>query len=495
MSTTKGFNLIIASSAEELGNYVMANNLGEAVNLEALIHQHAQDTDASAIFKGLVATEVVNKLPVEGKGEWYFLLAKPDVWQPGTGKSPHAIAVDAIAASRFPDSIQFLANQVVVITGNEGVVVRCATPTLDVNPVTEEELKTIEQLASEDTFLGRLVAQGDDTLATVVAERLKMAKRPALIGNIKEGEVFVVNNQGYQAVTGFNFWAAAHDYANLPGLDSSLEFDDYLSIFSLANVGQTDEENDAMQKLWGELTQERQAELMFQIDHELAIRSFGQLLAFEALLGDYRPQLMTVYVAVIAAALDLEGQLKQHAAATHEEVVRIMTLDEAERLAAFTELAQNILYLHQDQRLSELTEGESMIITHRYPANKQINVVQTVGVSGVAGFDVVMAVALLSDTSETLIEGWCQWAANRAPEARFDVCDELANLGEVDGMALRLKAIEIDGTAALADGLIHPRTNPKQMLQLLIADSKNILPDEEGYDTNFIQPVFSKNAG
>lgn len=600
MSTTKGFNLVIAASAEELGNYIVTNNLGEITNLEELIRNHADAASADAMQTGRIASELVVKLRTEGKGEWYFLLSKPDVWQPGTGKSSHSIATDAIAASRVPTEVQFLANKVVVITGNEGVVVREVKPVapnvrgfhLVVAPTMEavatvvegkgytsvtsfadiaaqlrdrvktdgvavitdflDELtsdkayfivlpeveygvdapampilgnavayvdtpevalfmitsatiaypdgKVVEWDRSKDappaavggTFMQRFLTKSDEELREFRDIRLTNAKVELALGNLKEGDLFSVNETGFQAVTDFNLWAAAHDYATLEGLDESLEFIDYLDLFSLAEGADSGPAGQVMFDAWSALPEEVQLQRSFDLDDTVSRMMPEAIKRFVEVTGFTEIKVPAPIVFNIATNLEMELQTFDGSTVT--------VLQDLERASQFPtpetigfeliELNNAVLTVLQNRRIAELKDGEAVIVVGGYAyKGHALLTAGTVGVAKKFGFEAFILAPLNRETMTNLLSDWVTAATQEGADPLAVVMPE-ATIG-ADGVGLRLRAIEADfDTLRVANVIGNAMQKPDKVYQVLVADKNNLLPDEEGYDAEFIQPVY-----
>jgi hypothetical protein len=320
-----------------------------------------------------------------------------------------------------------------------------------------------------------------------------------VVGNIKTGEVFSFMEVGFLAIADFNFWAAFNAYNLDDGYteEAGLDFTDFLKNCELAKVVQADVEGNpelaaelkAAGELWASYDNNKQMSLAFEEFTKLVtiegLKEFATLVPNARELGLNDPQILTV-----ASNLDFvqQGHEIRYFINAAQEVGKIDKEFLIDCVRAINFAAMKLLdeatLAQQGYQVRAVFPTEEVGHDFAYSESGGDKV----------GFDAFCIMRGLScRTLAVFVDNFITLASQ---DDEFDPTQINEQCGKLsDGRPLRLKAIEADGKAAEAAGFAI-RDNKHRMLQILVPDGNNVLPDEEGYDaTSFDQPMFPLTAG
>lgn len=307
-----------------------------------------------------------------------------------------------------------------------------------------------------------------------------------LIGNIKATEVFACFNIGFIALVDFNFWVVFNAYNVDDGYteETQKDFSDYLLDHSLAKCFPQNvethpglaEELKAAEALWLSYPKDKQETL-----------SFGD---FTNLVSVQNLRDLAVLVPVAGTALNCY-QIYD-IASNLEFVIKGVTIREYLTQATdFTK--QDPAFLINCVRAINFAaakaESEALIAAQGYAvrsifATEQGGYDRAYSVDAVSkvGFEAISLVhGISARTLAVFVDNYITMAAE---DDTFDItaitdrCGTLSN-----GQALRIRAIEADAKALKASGFLPETelTEGLRVIQILVPDSNNVLPDEEGY--------------
>lgn len=119
------------------------------------------------------------------------------------------------------------------------------------------------------------------------------------------------------------------------------------------------------------------------------------------------------------------------------------------------------------------------------------NFAYTVGLSKTTGFELIAMTGGLENLN-MLVNEYSQVAMRKE-----DITQENTSVFQVlikgKQVPLRTKAVKVDTFEACKEHIrFRISDDPFDVYQIYIADHNNILPDEPGYDVEFIQPLFTK---
>jgi len=317
-----------------------------------------------------------------------------------------------------------------------------------------------------------------------------------VIGNVKTGEVFIFMGVGFVAAADFNFWAAFNAYNLDDGYteEANLDFADYLSNCELAKTFPEDIENNpeqaaalkAAEALWATYDPVKQDSLAFAEFTELvsveALKEFATLIPNALAFG-----LNSTQIYRIASNLGFVQQrleIRQHLRLAAERGV----VDKEYLIDVVRAINYAAMKTHEEQTLA--THGYTVRAIFPTKEGGHDFAYSESGDDKV-GFDAFAIMrGIPCRTLAVFVDNFIAMASQDEdfdPLAINEQCGTLA-----DGRALRLKAIEADGKAATAAGFnIGYTHNSHRMIQILVPDANNVLPDEEGYDAvTFPQPLF-----
>lgn len=318
-----------------------------------------------------------------------------------------------------------------------------------------------------------------------------------VIGNIKTGEVFVFINVGFVALADFNFWAAFNaynvddDYTEASGRD----FCDWLKDGELAktfpsNVADNPElmaELKAAEDLWASYDTAKQLSLGFEEFTNLVsieeLKEFATLVPNARELGLNDPQILTIAsnLSFTQRNLEIRYFLKMGSEAgtlDKEYLIDVVRVINHAAMKAFDEaaLAQQG---YQVRAVFPTKEGGHDFAYSESGDDK-------------VGFDAFAIMrGLPCRTLAVFVDNFITLAAQDEDFDPLVINEQCGTLS--DGRPLRLKAIEANGRAAMAAGFnVRHTHNSHRMIQILVPDENNILPDEEGYNSvAFDQPIFA----
>jgi hypothetical protein len=322
-----------------------------------------------------------------------------------------------------------------------------------------------------------------------------------VIGNIKTGEVFAFINVGFVATADFNFWAAFNAYNLDDGYteESGHDFVDYLKNCELAKCFPSDVEGnpelaaelEAAKATWATYDAAKQLSLDFEEFTNLVpiedLKEFATLVPNAKELGLNDPQILT-----IASNLSFEQQ-------GHDVRFFIKAATEAGKIDKefLVDVVRAINYAAM-KAFDEATIAQQGYQVRAVFPTEETGHDFAYSESGddKVGFDAFAIMRGLScRTLAVFVDNFITLAAQDDDFDPLVINEQCGKLS--DGRPLRLKAIEADGKAAMAAGFnVRHTHNSHRMLQILVPDGNNVLPDEEGYDAaSFDQPMFPLTAG
>lgn len=322
-----------------------------------------------------------------------------------------------------------------------------------------------------------------------------------IIGNIKTGEVFIFCNVGFVSQADFNFWAAFNAYNKDDGYteESNLDFADYLANCELAKTFPSDVEGNpelaaelkAAEDLWGSYDANKQVSLAFEEFSNLVsiedLKEFVELVPNVSELGLNNAQLYRIAsnLSFVQQGLEIRHHLKMGKAAGVVDKEYLIDVVRAINFAAIKAKDEATLAQqgYQVRAVFPTKEGGHDFAYSESGDDK-------------VGFDAFAIMrGLPCRTLAVFVDNFITLAVQDEdfdPLQINELCGKLT-----DGRPLRLKAIEADGRAATAAGFnVRHTHNSHRMIQILVPDANNILPDEEGYNAeSFDQPMFPLTSG
>lgn len=322
-----------------------------------------------------------------------------------------------------------------------------------------------------------------------------------LIGNIKATEPFVVFQVGFIALIDFNFWVVFNAYNLDDGYteETNKDFSDYLidkclaKAFPQGEIAEPGmaEEMKAAEALWASYTPEKQHTLAFgDFTNLVAVQDLRDLAVLVPLGGDL---LNHDQIYCIAANLEFAIQgitireyLTRASDAVKQDKEFLINCIRAINFAA-AKAEEDELVAAQGYSVSAVFATEEGGYDRAYSK----------GAAAKVGFEVFSMVhGISSRTLGVFVDNYITMAAEDEAfdfTALSDRCGTLST-----GVALRTRAIEADPAAIKAAGFIPDLeiTEGLRIIQVLVPDSNNVLPDEEGYQVDlFPQLMFPLTAG
>lgn len=323
-----------------------------------------------------------------------------------------------------------------------------------------------------------------------------------LIGNIKATEPFVVFQVGFIALTDFNFWVVFNAYNLDDGYteDTNKDFSDYLIDKCLAKAFPQGEiadpaileEMKAAEALWASYTQEKQYTLAFgDFTNLVSVQDLRDLAQLVPLAGGDLLNHDQIYV--IAANLEFAIQgitireyLTRASDAAKQDKEFLLNCIRAINFAA-AKAEDEASIAAQGYVVSAVFATEEGGYDRAYSK----------GAFAKVGFEVISLVhGVAARTLGVFVDNFITMAAE---DDAFDFTAVNERCGTLStGVALRVRAIEADPVAIKAAGFIPDLeiTEGLRIIQVLVPDSNNVLPDEEGYQHEmFPQLMFPLTAG
>lgn len=482
--TPKGFNLIVTRSVEVLQKYSETLQLGEVKPftdvLELATKAAADDTEMA---KAQARTAHVSMLPANGQGATYFIIPSEGVWEDTADAMDRFVC--ALAEIGAPLQTRFLPDNVAVLDESRvDVLVSKSLPWLDMIIRAEicgnYEGSPIQRVISEEEQmiqLGRIHSQ-------------------FVIGNVKKGEVFIVNEVGFLALADFNFWAAFEAYRHHADyINGQKEIDDFLLAMTCAKTFGTDEDTvveaefQAAIETWNTYDGDKQRTLAFNIAEN--VPTIAQLIDVQRLV----PCDSLNVFQILIFALELDNVYDGSSIRDH---VAKATDAQKANPEYWTNIQRWISESRHKAHEAALKEQYGFLI-RPVPAKEDggINAVHTEDATSLVGFEAFVGSAHMGvDGLATFVENLVLMVSDGAIEDIYAVTTSHGRLP--DGTPLRSKVVEADPKLAHEAGLLPVLAEGTRALQILIPDPTNKLPDEEGYDhENFPQPIYAlvKPAG
>lgn len=476
--TPKGFNLIIAKSNEVLQKYAEKLQLGElklfSEILDTASKAAVEDTEAA---RAHARSTHVDLLPMNGNGEVYLIVPSEGVWLDTEDAMDRYIC--ALAELGAPIKTRFLANSVAVLDeGRVDVVLIGDQPWLDMIKAHgicgNYEGSPVQRVVSEEEQMAMLNRIHDSYA----------------IGDIKKGEVFVVNEVGFLALANFNFWAAFEAFSHhCDYINGQKEIDDFLLTMVCAKTFGDDQgsvvesEFQAAIAQWNGYDGDKQRSLSFNIAEN--VPTVKQLMDVAQLV----PCANLNVFQILMFALEMDNVYDGNTLRNH-----ISTATDAQK--ANPEYWLNIMRWisearHAAHEAALKAEYGFLIRPHEATEEGGLNYVHTEDAAALVGFELFVGSAHMACTGlATFVENLVLMVSDGVVEDIHAVTTSHGRLA--DGTPLRSKAIEADPMLAHQAGLIPQLPEGTRVLQVLIPDPANKLPDEEGYDhVNFPQPLYA----
>lgn len=487
----KGFNILVVKTEEDLKKFVGVLGLTEVTNLaEKLESFKAGDTAEAKTIEdemmqaGKNASGYFTKLAGDGDDQTFYLIpTDPDVW---TNPAPFDVFVAAMASVQAPTALRFIANSILVGTEKTHLV-------RDLNDRWAEKLKAAAVEGNHD-----LPVRTNDAMTLARAYMTKSF----VIGDVKAGDVFVIEDVGFRARQDFNIWAVWNAFMlereldQFPGeIDEFLDVNNLAGAFAKAEDGPPSPEADAANQdyqvavaEWNGYPVEKRQLLSFRVEDRLA--TVAQLLEIAKLIPCgmiNHKQVMT-----LASALDDAFEQSDNQEVTLRQIILGTPVAPKETEGFLNELLNLVnTYRAEAQDAANIArqgyaicpfmaQEDKLAYAYSHGGSESEATVDTVCIMG--GMDVVTMARLMEyfmiQMKET--EGFDPYAINDAGGARMG-----------NGQPIRLRAINADAAAVHAAGYYPELTPNLHLLQVLIPDENNVLPGEEGYQADkYPQPMF-----
>lgn len=111
----------------------------------------------------------------------------------------------------------------------------------------------------------------------------------------------------------------------------------------------------------------------------------------------------------------------------------------------------------------------------------------TIGFTGTVGFELLALAGQNTDLLAYVLQVYAHLAKS-GENIELERNDIVASAVRPN-QGLRTKCIPVDAQRATQDYVCNVRGEVKRVYQILIADKNNLLPDEQGYDQTFRQPL------
>lgn len=323
-----------------------------------------------------------------------------------------------------------------------------------------------------------------------------------LIGNVKATEPFVVFQVGFIALIDFNFWVVFNAY-NLDDAYTEVtnkDFSDYLIDKCLAKAFPQGEiadpalaeEMKAAEALWASYTSEKQHTLAFGEFTNLVgvqdLRDLAQLvpLAGGDLLSHDQIYCIAANLEFAIQGITIREYLTRASDAVKQDKEFLLNCIRAINFAV-AKAEEDELVAAQGYSVSSVFATEEGGYDRAYSK----------GAAAKVGFEVFSMVhGISSRTLGVFVDNYVTMASE---DEAFDfaaINDRCGTLSS--GQTLRTRAIEADPKAIKEAGFIPDLeiTEGLRIIQVLVPDSNNVLPDEEGYQVEmFPQLMFPLTAG
>ena len=322
-----------------------------------------------------------------------------------------------------------------------------------------------------------------------------------LIGNIKATEVFVCFQVGFIALIDFNFWVVFNAYNLDDGYTEKTQkdFSDYLMDKSLAKCFPQDvethpglaEELKAAEALWLSYPQDKQYSLSFGDFTNLVsvqdLRDLATLVPWaDTLLNNHQIYDIASNLEYVIKGVSIREYLMTATDATKQDKDFLINCVRAINFAV-AKAEDEALFAAQGYVVSTTFATEEGGYDRAW----------TKGAMSKVGFEAISLVhGISARTLGVFVDNYITMATE---DDGFDItaitdrCGTLSN-----GQALRIRAIEADPKALKASGFLPDLelTEGLRVIQILVPDADNVLPDEEGYNhVIYPQLMFPLTAG
>jgi hypothetical protein len=307
-----------------------------------------------------------------------------------------------------------------------------------------------------------------------------------LIGNIKGTEVFVCFQIGFIALIDFNFWVVFNAYNLDDGYteETQKDFSDYLIDHSLAKCFPQDvethpglaEELKAAEALWLSYPQDKQYTLSFGDFTNLVsvqdLRDLATLVPVAGtLLNNHQIYDIASNLEYVIKGVTIREYLMAATEATKQDKDFLINCVRAINFAA-AQAEDEALFAAQGYAVTTIFATEEGGYDRAFSK----------GATSKIGYEVISLVhGISARTLGVFVDNYITMASED-DEFDFTVlnerCGKLSN-----GQALRMRAIEADPKALSAHGFLPgiEITEGLRVIQVLVPDANNVLPDEEGY--------------
>jgi hypothetical protein len=303
------------------------------------------------------------------------------------------------------------------------------------------------------------------------------------IGNVKENGLFALGGQVLRALKDFNFYV---EYAQF--IESNPEVEEAAVKAWVSSLGFPLENTPENAEEYHSLTDRQQQEMDFNFNGG-RMPSIAALEFVQKVFPDISDYINPYQINTIAGHLDVQlnlgtvHQLLEALANQERPAPEIMT-------AALTELAIsiNIPMMEEEQKRIIAEHGYAISPVSTDKANFAFTI------SGESAFGTeLLCVQGRADPDLICSLMGCVIALIQEGAEVLSITDTIATMK--DGAVMRYKLIKADPILAIAElGEMGTLKTGTPLVQLVVADTDNRLPGEEGYDeVNFYQPVFVLN--
>lgn len=304
------------------------------------------------------------------------------------------------------------------------------------------------------------------------------------IGEVKQGGLFAVASIMHRAIKDFNFYV---EYEAFMKGRTSVEKEEVLAWMD--TLGKPVEQSEENQKEYLALSHKEQQAVDFQFSGE-AMPSHAGLEFLNQRFPTIANHADHYEIATIAANLNFDTNVGQ----VHE-IIEALGQREGEPgiRGALKEvvLAINIPKAQAEQ--ARIIEQYGYAISPVYAENAEgMNRVYTINGRNKFGFE-LFCVQGHADLDLLCSLLGCVIALHEEGTPILEVNGAIATMA--DDTKMRYQLVEADPVAAQALGHFGDFKEGDRLIQLVLADNKNLLPDEEGYNIeHFKQPVFAMGS-
>lgn len=300
------------------------------------------------------------------------------------------------------------------------------------------------------------------------------------IGNVKENGLFALAGQVLRAVKDFNFYV---EYANL--VQSTPEYTSEVIKAWIDTLGQPLENTPENAAEYHAMTDRQQQDVDFNFNG-VRMPTVAALEFVQKTFPDIADYINPYQILTIAGNLDAVIDLGP----VHEVLGRLAGQERPEAEIMTNALSELVISINIP--LAE-EEQERIIAEHGYAiapiSDQKANYAFTI--SGETAFGTeLLCVQGRADPDLICSLMGCVISLIQEGKPVLEINDTIATMK--DGTEMRYRLVKADPVLALTElGELSKFKPDTQLVQLVVADTNNLLPGEEGYDNvNFYQPVF-----